>query len=214
MSEEDIEVSRAPVRLVVGLGNPGPEYEGTRHNVGFQVVERVAREREVLFRSARHLEGYRGPRSFQWAALEEPPAWLVKPETFMNHSGEVVAPLLHFLDEAFPSRGQPPGAATEDPSPASRLLIVYDDLDLDLGRLRLRSIIEHLGTKQIPRLRVGIGRPGTDAARYVLQPFPEDERVEIDISLAEASEAVMAWLESGDIAACMARFHSRWNQDS
>ena len=107
-----------------------------------------------------------------------------------------------------------------------QVLVVYDDLDLPLGKLRLRphggagghngmrSIIEHLDSDRFPRLRVGIGNPGTDAARHVLATFTEKERPEIEISIAEASEAILDWLQNGDIEGCMTRFHSRWNQDS
>ena len=78
----------------------------------------------------------------------------------------------------------------------------------------MRSIIETLGTDRFRRLRIGIGRPGTDAARHVLSRFDANERVEMDISVAEASEAILDWLETGDIEGCMTRFHSRWTQDS
>ena len=78
----------------------------------------------------------------------------------------------------------------------------------------MRSIIDSLRSDRFPRLRVGIGRSGTDAARHVLRPFREAERVEIDISVAEAGEAILDWLAGGDIERCMTRFHSRWNQDS
>ena len=148
----------------------------------------------------------------------------------MNRSGEVVAPLLRFLREA---DAAPPGAAgppSGEPSverppteEAPEVMVVYDDLDLDLGRLRIRphgghggqngmrSIIEHLGTDRFPRLRVGIGRSGTDAARHVLSPFSDSERVEAEISVREAAEALLDWLTNGDLSACMTRFHSRWN---
>lgn len=198
-------------RLVVGLGNPGPDYAGTRHNVGYEVLDRLALHEGLLFQSPRHLEGYHGSREFQWARLFDPDAFLCKPETFMNLSGKVVAPLARFL-----GRGEP---APE------RVLVVYDDLDLPVGKLRLRpfggaggqkgmlSIIDSLGTDRFPRLRVGIGRPRTDAARHVLEPFSPKEREEIDISLAEAGEAILDWLREGDIEACMTRFHSRWSAD-
>ena len=102
-------------------------------------------------------------------------------------------------------------------------MVVYDDLDLELGRLRIRphgghggqngmrSIIEHLGTDRFPRLRVGIGRSGTDAARHVLSPFSDQERVEAEISVREAAEALLDWLTTDDLSGCMTRFHSRWN---
>ena len=214
-------------RLIVGLGNPGPEYEWTRHNVGFHVLDELARLRSgTLFRSARHLDGYRGPRKFVWAELSSPDAILVKPLTYMNLSGEVVAPIARFLASREVGGEDPWAVEEEIGTDPGRILVVYDDMDLDLGRLRLRphggaggqkgmrSIIEHLSSDRFPRLRVGIGRAGTDAARHVLTPFPPDERVEAEISVKESAEAILDWLQSGDIERCMTRFHSRWNQDS
>jgi len=154
------------VRLVFGLGNPGREYRATRHNVGFEVLDFLALREGVFFEPARSLERYEGPRELQCARLFEPDALLVKPETSMNRSGTVVPPLLEW-------------AGVE----ADSCLVVVDDLDLPLARLRLRprgssgghnglrSIQNSLGTEHFPRLRVGIGRPGTDAARHVLTPF-------------------------------------------
>lgn len=194
-------------RLVFGLGNPGPDYVGTRHNVGFEVLDHLALHEGLLFQGPRSLEAYDGPRNFECARSFEPDALLVKPSTFMNLSGEVVRPLVRWA-----------GAAPED------VLVVYDDMDLDVGVLRLRpfggaggqkgmrSIIDELGSDRLPRLRVGIGRPGTDAARHVLSTFPPAERAEIDISVAEAAEAVLAWLADGDIEGVMTRFHSRWKE--
>jgi len=212
-------------RLVVGLGNPGPEYEWTRHNIGFHVLDRIlavaGRHSDgVLFRSARRLDGYHGPRGFSWARLEEPDVLLLRPETYMNRSGDVVAPIARFL---FPPD---PDGEEDAPPDVSGMMVVYDDLDLDLGRLRIRphgghggqngmrSILSSLGTDRFPRLRVGIGPSGTDAARHVLQPFPPKERVEAEISIAEAAEATLDWLRDGDLEGCMTRYHSRWNQES
>ena len=211
-------------RILVGLGNPGPEYERTRHNVGFEVLDAVALHEGLLFRTVSSLEAvfvgdplldgsrdgekrFGGVKRFRFARSFDPDALLVKPEAFMNRSGEVVAPIADWAEVPPPS-----------------ILVVYDDLDLDVGRLRLRphggagghngmrSIIDSLGSDQFPRLRVGIGRPRTDAARHVLEPFAESERVEIEISIAEAKEAALDWLVTGDIERCMTRFHSRWNQ--
>ena len=201
-------------RLVVGLGNPGPQYEGTRHNVGFLVLDRLAGDRGALFQSARTLPDWPGRTDFEWARLERPEALLVKPLTFMNRSGDAVATLaLRYLGH---------GADID----STRLMVVYDDLDLGVSKLRIRpfggagghkgmrSIIERLGTDRFPRLRVGVGRPATDAARHVLEPFHPSERTEIEISVAEAADAVLDWLEGGDVEKTMTRFHSRWNQDS
>jgi PTH1 family peptidyl-tRNA hydrolase len=197
-------------RLVVGLGNPGPEYEETRHNVGFHVLDRLARHEGLLFDPAKSLDAlndYVGPKAFSWSRSFDPDVLLLKPESFMNRSGEIVAPVADWLELE-----------------PSSILVVYDDMDLDLGRLRMRphggagghngmrSIINCLGTDRFPRLRVGIGSPGTDAVRHVLEPFSERDREEIEISVAEAAEAILFWSLAGDIEGCMTRFHSRWNQ--
>ena len=209
-------------RLVVGLGNPGAKYAGTRHNVGFDVLDLYASRLQ------------REPESFSVAGqsmadaivAEDESFVLLWPLTYMNLSGEVVAPIARFL--AFREvGGEDPWAVEEEiGTDPGRILVVYDDMDLDLGRLRLRphggaggqkgmrSIIEHLSSDRFPRLRVGIGRAGTDAARHVLTPFPPDERVEAEISVKESAEAILDWLQSGDIERCMTRFHSRWNQES
>lgn len=191
--------------LVVGLGNPGPEYDWTRHNVGFHVLDRLASDEKLIFQSARKLDGYAGPNSFTFARSTRFDALYVKPSTYMNRSGDVVA----LLYTAF---ALAPGS----------IFVVYDDLDLSLGKLRIRphggagthngmrSIVNSLGTDRFPRLRVGIGPARTDAARHVLERFTEDEQPEIEISVAESAEALQAWLESGDLESVMTRFHSRW----
>lgn len=196
--------------MVVGLGNPGDEYVGTRHNVGFEVVEVLARELgDLLFEHPRILEGYSGPKKLVVARDLRHDVLLVEPQTFMNLSGEAVAPVTRWA-----------GIGPED------LMVVYDDLDLPFGKLRIRphggagghngmrSILECLGTDRFPRLRVGIGRPGTDAARHVLERFDPRERQLMDVVVAEAAEAVLHWLSQGDIEECMTRFHSRWKRDS
>lgn len=195
------------MKIVVGLGNPGPQYEGTRHNVGFQVLDRLAQEAKVLFQPATGLEVQVGSRSWSFARVPARDALLLKPEAYMNRSGDVVASVMTAL-------GIEP----------AQCLVVYDDFDLPLGSLRLRphggpgthngmrSIVNALATDRFPRLRVGIGPGRTDAARHVLERFTPAERTEIDISVAEAAEAIAEWLASGDIEGCMTRFHSRWNQ--
>ena len=231
-----------PLRIVVGLGNPGPEYVWTRHNIGFHAVDQLAQEQGVLFQSASKLSAftpvglglpsfwpsYSGPRSFEWAHLERHNVLLVKPMSFMNRSGSQVAPLVRYalrVEPEVPPERDEEGEPTL-PFDPTRLMIVYDDLDLPLGALRLRphgghggqngvrSIIEHLGTKAFPRLRIGIGSPGTDAVRHVLETFPAPERVEAEISVREAAEALLDWLTTGDLEKCMSRFHSRWNRES
>lgn len=204
-----------PKYLVVGLGNPGTEYRGTRHNVGFEVCDQLAKERGLLFERGRALDGYSGPKKFRFAFDDRSSALFVKPETYMNRSGDVVAPLARW---AFG-----PASSEDEELDVSRLFVVYDDLDLAPASLRIRphggaggqngmrSIISSVGSDRFPRLRVGIGRSGTDAARHVLGVFDPNERVEIDISVQEAAEAILHWLETDDLSECMSRFHSRWN---
>jgi PTH1 family peptidyl-tRNA hydrolase len=190
----------------VGLGNPGPGYEATRHNAGFLVLDFLALQEGLIFESAASLECYAG-RELCWARSKVSPYLLAKPLAFMNRSGDVVAPLARWA-------GLDPAA----------ILVVYDDIDLPLGRLRIRphggtgghrgveSIVEQLGTDRFPRLRVGIGPPTTDAARFVLERFEPSEQPILEAVVEEASAAVLDWLLSGDIDRCMTRFHSRWNQ--
>ena len=194
------------MKLVVGLGNPGPEYAGTRHNVGFDVLDHLARQGRLLFQPARKLEGHAGSAPFEFARHASG-ALLVKPLSYMNRSGSVVAELVSRFNSA-----------------PEEVLVVSDDFDLPLGALRIRphggpgthngmrSIVESLASDRFPRLRVGIGRAGTDAARHVLERFAESEREEIAISVAQAAEALEAWLREGDLSGVMTRFHSRWNQ--
>jgi PTH1 family peptidyl-tRNA hydrolase len=196
------------VKLVIGLGNPGPEYAGTRHNVGFDVLDRLAAHGKLLFHPARKLDGQAGSAPFEFARHASG-ALLVKPLSFMNRSGAVASDLARRL-----------GLAPDE------ILVVCDDFDLPLGSLRIRphggpgthngmrSIVESLASDRFPRLRVGIGRAGTDAARHVLERFAESEREEIAISVAQAAEALEAWLREGDLSGVMTRFHSRWNQGS
>lgn len=198
-----------PRRLVIGLGNPGAEHEGTRHNVGFRVLDRLARAADTFFEGSRAPEGYDGPRNFAWARWREPPALLVEPLTWMNRSGDAVLPLVAWA-----------GLGPED------LLVVYDDMDLPTGALRLRpgggaggqkgmrSILTSLATESVPRLRVGVGRPPTDAVRHVLSGFDPDEQRRIDEAADEACDAIRLWLETGDLERCMTRFHSRWRSAS
>ncbi len=193
-------------RLVLGLGNPGPEYEWTRHNVGFHVVDRLASEEGVIFEPARRLPGYTGPAHFTFARSKRFDALYAKPLTFMNLSGAAVTALARHLQ-------LDPGS----------ILVVYDDMDLDLGRLRIRafggpgthngmrSIVASLGTDRFPRVRVGIGQARTDAARHVLERFSDAEMQDAEISVAEAADAIRAWLGGEDLEGVMTRFHSRWN---
>jgi len=184
------------MKLIVGLGNPGPAYARNRHNVGFQLVESLAQEYGLRF-ARRQLRA-----QVAGGTIAGRQVLLAKPLTFMNLSGNAVRALMHFYQL----------------TPAD-LLVAYDDLDLPLGRIRLRpeggsgghkgmrSIIEQLGVEQFARLRIGIGRPAHgDAVDYVLQDFTADEAAEIRRAIALASQATVVWLQEG-IEAAMNRFN-------
>ena len=181
---------RPRLKLVVGLGNPGRQYQHTRHNVGFMVLDEIARRRGVEFLSG---------RADAWTAKLRgeggvPLAILAKPSTFMNLSGQAVSGLRAFYKIDVPE-----------------ILIVADDVNLPLGRLRarargsegghngLRSVAEQLGTLEYPRLRVGVGRGDArrDLADHVLAGFDPDERVEINQAVERAADAADVFIAGG-----------------
>lgn len=176
------------IRLVVGLGNPGAEYDRTRHNVGFAVLDKLAAE-----------SGAAWERSAKWGAFwaKGERALLVKPMTYMNRSGEPAAAMAHFYKIE-------PG----------EILVVLDDMALELGRLRVRpegrsgghngleSIIATFGTEGIPRLRVGIGAaPGAGAVDYVLGRFFEEEKPVVEKAVNRAAEAANCAIDNGVLSA-------------
>ncbi|MCO5044877.1 MAG: aminoacyl-tRNA hydrolase [Kiritimatiellae bacterium] len=176
------------MKVVIGLGNPGPEYARTRHNVGFDVVDHLARKMDAEFRMSS-----RFPAELAEGTLEGERVLLVKPQTFMNRSGEAAGPLLR----------------KKGVSPAD-VFVIVDDVDLPVGRLRLRkdgsagghnglkSLIEHFGTDQFPRVRIGIGRQADrDTVQHVLGRFSPDEALVMEGTMQRAAEAVAAALRSG-----------------
>ncbi|TAL10936.1 MAG: aminoacyl-tRNA hydrolase [Nitrospirae bacterium] len=184
------------MRLIVGLGNPGQAYVGTRHNAGFLVVEALAADAGLKFR--RH-----GEAAVARGHVGGDQVTLVKPQTYMNRSGPVVAALVADLALDL-----------------GDVLVVHDDLDLDPGRLRIKSrggagghngvlsLIDALGSDRFARLKVGIGRPpaGDDAAEYVLAPLPSRERTVLDDAVQQAVQALECWIAEGLMAA-MNRFN-------
>jgi len=174
--------------LIVGLGNPGVRYARHRHNVGARCVSRLAAAHGLEF--SRRQKNARVARG----TIGGCPVVLAIPQTFMNESGRAVAPLARFYQV-----------------PAENLLVIYDDLDLPPGSLRIRpdgssgghrgmrSVIEHLGTQSFPRLRIGIGRPPgqMDPADYVLQNFTPDEEPVIEETIERAIAAIQTWLTEG-----------------
>ncbi len=184
-------------KLVVGLGNPGSKYEGTRHNIGFDLVDRLASGGSGA-RFGKKFDGLLAESEIDFRRV-----LLLKPETFMNLSGRSVVPALRFYKL----------------EPAD-LLVVCDDLNLPLGKLRirkggsdggqkgLRDITAQLGTDDYARLRIGIGERGPiDAADFVLCRFKLAERPLIDDALIVATQAVAVWVGQG-IDPAMNRFNS------
>jgi len=186
------------IKMIVGLGNPGPRYARNRHNVGFQIVDALAEEHGLDW-DKRQFKALVASGRIQDARV-----LLVKPQTYMNLSGEAVQPLVSYYKVELPD-----------------LMVVFDDMDLPLGTIRLRpfggagghkgmkSIIQRLGSNRFPRLRVGIGRPPgrMDPAAYVLQDFsPEEEEVMVQVR-DRAVRALETWLTEG-IDAAMNAFNT------
>lgn len=175
-----------PVTIIAGLGNPGAKYNGSRHNAGFMVIDALTSSASVQSRER-----------FQAHILEirseDETIVFMKPLTFMNDSGNAVSQVVRWY------KAEP-----------DRVLIVYDDLDLPFGSIRLRargsagghnglaSVIQKLGTQEIPRLRVGIGRPASGSTvNYVLSRFTPTERAELPGIIDRAVLAVNAWRDEG-----------------
>ncbi|MFL0566117.1 aminoacyl-tRNA hydrolase [Microbacterium sp. 179-I 1D1 NHS] len=180
--------------LIVGLGNPGPRYEATRHNVGQMVIDELARRRSESLRS--HKAGARVAES--WLRPGGAKLVLAKPNSFMNVSGGPVAGLASFYGV-----------------PAERVVVVHDELDIPFDSLKLkvggghgghngvRDVAKALGTPDFPRVRVGIGRPPgrQDPADWVLDPFGSAERQTLPIMIGEAADAVEQLVDEGLLAA-------------
>lgn len=178
--------------IIAGLGNPGQQYRNTRHNVGFILLDYLAEKHKLILTPSK------------WQALTvktliwNVPVLLLKPETFMNSSGNAVAAAAHYYH-----------------LPPEKILVVHDDLDIEFSRLKLvagggdgghkgiKSIIEHLGTKDFPRLKIGIGRPKLPIPpeKYVLGKFDPEEKQIIAQKMAGAAEGIRVFLQAGISAA-------------
>lgn len=188
----------ASMKLIAGLGNPGNEYDGTRHNVGFMVLDALAEHGGSKIRQKKF------NALVDEIFVENTKLLLVKPQQYMNRSGHAVATAAGFYKLSTPD-----------------VLVVTDDMALNVGQIRLRAkgsagghnglkdIISHLGSDCFPRLRIGIGDSGSlDAADYVLSRFSAEERAAIDKMVQTAVEAILCWLHDGiDIA--MTRYNVR-----
>lgn len=179
------------MKLVVGLGNPTKEYEQTRHNVGFMVMDRLADVMNVSISSSKFKGEY---VKFKYKGED---VILLKPMTYMNNSGESVIQVMKYFK-----------------IDVSDVLVIYDDMDMPVGKLRLResgsagghngvkSLIAHMGTQQFKRIRVGIDKhPRIKVIDYVLGHFQKDERPLIDEGIENAVKAIETYLEKGFVAA-------------
>lgn len=173
------------MKCFVGLGNPGKKYDGTRHNIGFAVIDRLAEKLSIKLNKTKFNADY------GMEIVENEKVVLLKPQTYMNLSGEAVRPFLDYykidLDD---------------------MLVIYDDLDLPLGKLRLRqkgsagghngmkSIIYHVGSGEFKRIRFGIGRPANEMpiVDYVLSRFHSEEQTTVDEAIENAALACEKWI--------------------
>lgn len=174
------------MKLIVGLGNPGTKYAHTRHNIGFDVIDELAARFQSPLTEAKHKGVYTMIRKGAEKAI------LLKPLTYMNLSGESIGEVMRYYD-----------IETED------VVVVYDDLDLPVGRIRLRqkgsagghngikSTIAHLGTQNFNRIRIGIDRPvpPVSVVNYVLGTFTAEEQEQVKQAIEKSANAVEAWLE-------------------
>ena len=177
-----------PTRLIIGLGNPGKDYDGTRHNIGFAVVDAFARRHGIAV-TKRDYQALNGD-----GRIGETRVYLMKPQTFMNLSGQSVAAFLRMK-----------------PLETADIMVVTDDISLPLGRLRLRaegsagghnglkSLIAHLHGQAFPRLRFGVGAPRNPAVQidFVLGRFGKSEQAEVDDGIERAVAALELWLSEG-----------------
>ena len=186
--------------IIAGLGNPDRKYEGTRHNIGFEVIDAISEKYNipVTGRKARAFTGS--------GIISGQKVLLAKPQTYMNLSGESVGALVNFYKA----------------DPETELLVIYDDISLDVGQIRVRrkgsagghngmkNIIAHLGTEVFPRIKVGVGEKpaGYDLADYVLGHFGKTEQEQMDLAVREAVEAAEL-IVAGETGEAMNRFNRK-----
>lgn len=183
--------------LIVGLGNPEPEYSKTRHNMGFDVINKVAKEHEIELTRTK-FNGIYGS-----GVIEEQKVILLKPQTYMNLSGQSIIKFIEFYK-----------------IPIQNVLVIYDDMDIEIGNIKLRkkggpgthngakSVVHELISEDFPRIRVGIGKPQDeyDAIDYVIGKLEDETYEKLEVGIEKASNAVTEFLKNGiDIA--MNRFN-------
>ncbi|MGX6962806.1 aminoacyl-tRNA hydrolase [Vagococcus xieshaowenii] len=188
------------MKMIIGLGNPGKKYAPTKHNIGFITLDELASREKVSF-NKNQFEG-----DIAELFLNGEKVLLVKPQTFMNESGRCVRPLMDYYQ-----------LNVED------IVVIYDDMDLPVGKIRLRekgsagghngikSLIQHLGTQNFKRIKIGINRPysGQDVVSHVLSPFPKDTHEEMLLAVKTSADACEDWVAQNDFVGTMNRFNGR-----
>ncbi len=174
--------------IIVGLGNPEPEYANTRHNMGFDVINKLARKNDISLNKTKYNAIY------GTGIIKNEKVILIKPQTFMNNSGESVVEFVRFYKE-----------------PLEKVIVVYDDMDTDVGKIRVRakggpgshngmkSLVHELKSEDFPRIRVGIGKPKNEFDRidYVIGRIPNEEYIVLQEGEDLAVDAVEYWIENG-----------------
>jgi len=172
--------------LIVGLGNPEPQYSNTKHNMGFDVINKISKKYSITV-TKQKFQGLYGI-----GEIQNNKVILLKPQTYMNESGRSIVQAQSFFK-----------VGVKD------IIVIYDDADISVGAIRIRengspnthngmkSVVQHLGTQEFTRIRVGIGKPNKDIADYVLEQITEKERVELDYGIDKAVEAVEEILANG-----------------
>ena len=186
-------------KLLVGLGNPGDKYFETKHNVGFMLIDQLAKKQNVTFTNDKIFQADLASFFFNGEKI-----YLVKPTTFMNESGKAVHALLAYY-----------GLDIKD------LLVIYDDLDMEVGKIRLRakgsagghngikSIIQHIGTQTFNRVKIGIGRPknGMSVVNHVLSTFDKDDYIGILQSIDKVDDSINYYLQEKNFEKTMQRYN-------
>lgn len=187
------------VKMIVGLGNPGSKYEKTKHNIGFMAIDNIVKNLDVTFTDYKNFKAQIGS-----TFVNHEKVYFVKPTTFMNNSGIAVKALLTYYNIDI-----------------TDLIVIYDDLDMEVSKLRLRSkgsagghngiksIIAHIGTQEFNRIKVGIGRPlkGMTVINHVMGQFNTEDNIAISLTLDRVVNAVKFYLQENDFEKTMQKFN-------
>ncbi len=187
------------VKMIVGMGNPGSKYEKTKHNIGFMAIDNIVKNLDVTFTDDKNFKAQIGS-----TFINHEKVYFVKPTTFMNNSGIAVKALLTYYNIDI-----------------TDLIVIYDDLDMEVSKLRLRSkgsagghngiksIIAHIGTQEFNRIKVGIGRPlkGMTVISHVMGQFNTEDNIAISLTLDRVVNAVKFYLQENDFEKTMQKFN-------